>query len=76
MSSAKIINVHQAKTHLSQILEQVKAGEEFILAKHGKPYAKLVPIARPGKRPLGFVTGRVPESFFDPLPDDELQAWE
>jgi prevent-host-death family protein len=69
-----IVNVHEAKTHLSRLLERVKAGEEIILAKAGKPYAKLVPIARP-ERKLGFVEGSVPESFFEPLSEEELEAW-
>ncbi|HEX7022918.1 MAG TPA: type II toxin-antitoxin system Phd/YefM family antitoxin [Trueperaceae bacterium] len=69
-----IVNIHEAKTHLSRLLERVKAGEEIVLAKAGKPYAKLVPLGRP-PRELGFVEGTVPESFFEPLPEDELEAW-
>lgn len=72
---ATIVNVHEAKTHLSRLLERVRAGEEIILAKAGKPYARLVPIAQ-GERELGFVEGAVPDSFFEPLPDDELDAWQ
>ena len=70
-----IINVHEAKTHLSRLLERVKNGEEIILAKAGKPYARLVPLEQPA-RELGFVEGRVPESFFEPLSEDELEAWQ
>lgn len=70
-----IVNVHEAKTHLSRLLERVKGGEEIILAKAGKPYARLVPIAEP-MRELGFVEGEVPDSFFEPLPEDELDAWQ
>jgi prevent-host-death family protein len=40
----KQVNVHAAKTHLSRLLEEVAAGEEFVIAKAGKPYARLVPI--------------------------------
>ena len=69
-----IINIHEAKTHLSKLLERVKNGEEIILAKAGKPYARLMPLARE-ERELGFVEGTVPESFFEPLPDNELDAW-
>ena len=72
---AEIINVHEAKTHLSKLLERVKAGEEIVLAKGGEPYAKLVPFERK-LREFGFVEGHVPESFFEPLSDDELGAWE
>ena len=70
-----VINVHEAKTHLSRLLERVKNGEEIILAKAGKPYARLVPLVQQ-TRELGFVEGTVPESFFEPLPDDELEAWQ
>ena len=70
----EIVNIHEAKTHLSRLLERVNAGEEIIIAKSGKPYARLVPLARQA-RELGFVKGTVPESFSEPLPDDELDAW-
>jgi prevent-host-death family protein len=73
----RTINVHEAKTHLSRLLEDVARGEEIILAKAGKPYARLVPMetVKPVRRP-GMFPGPVPDSFFDPLPDDELDAWE
>ena len=69
-----IVNIHEAKTHLSRLLERVRNGEEIILAKAGKPYARLMPLTQQ-ERELGFVEGTVPESFFEPLPDDELDAW-
>lgn len=71
---AEIVNIHEAKTHLSRLLERVNAGEEIIIAKSGKPYARLVPL-EPRVRELGFVEGTVPDSFFEPLPDDELDTW-
>jgi prevent-host-death family protein len=70
-----IVNVYEAKTHLSELLDRVKAGEEIVLAKYGKPFAKLVPYEAPRKRVLGFITGHVPKSFFEPLPEEELAAW-
>ncbi len=73
---ARIINVHEAKTHLSKILDQVREGEEIILAKDGRPYAKLVPMEQVDKRPLGFVPGRISEAFFDPLSREELDRWQ
>ena len=73
---ARIINVHEAKTHLSKILDQVNQGEEVILAKGGRPYAKLVPLNDGGKRPLGFVPGKVSDAFFEPLPPEELERWQ
>lgn len=71
-----IVNVHDAKTHLSRLLEQAHAGEEIILAKAGVPYARLVPLeaANVVRRP-GRLKGRIAEPFFDPLPADELDAW-
>ena len=71
----KIINVHEAKTHLSRLLDEVRAGEEIVLAKAGEPYARLVAVPR-ARRRLGFMQGEVDDSFFDPLPEDELKAWE
>ena len=47
-----------------------------MVAKNGKPCARLVPLDIPKKRRLGFVEGHVPDEFFDPLPDDELDAWD
>ena len=69
------VNVHEAKTHLSRLLEQVRAGEEVVIAKAGKPVARLVPLARKEPRRPGLVKGRLTEAFFEPLPDDELAAW-
>ncbi|MDP3031539.1 MAG: type II toxin-antitoxin system Phd/YefM family antitoxin [Rhodocyclaceae bacterium] len=75
-----IVNVHDAKTHFSRLLDQAHAGQEIILAKAGKPYARLVPLS-PGKgqRQAGRLKGRIgcigPE-FFEPLPQSELDAWE
>jgi prevent-host-death family protein len=67
------VNVHEAKTHLSKLLERVAVGEEVIIAKAGKPVAKLVAI--PSERPrfkLGSATGEfvVPDDFNEPLPKD------
>lgn len=71
------VNVHEAKTHLSKLLEQAHAGEEIILAKAGEPYARLMPLAtEPVKRQPGRLPGKVGEEFFEPLPDGELDAWE
>jgi len=71
-----LINVHEAKTHLSRILDRVHRGEEIVLAKAGKPYVKLVP-GRPLKRRRpGLVKGKVTAAFFEPLPSRELAAWE
>lgn len=71
------VNVHEAKTRMSELLARVEAGDEVVIARAGHPVATLVPIAVPAERSLGFVEGfQAPESFFDPLPDDELAAWD
>ena len=77
----KTFNVHDAKTHLSKLIDHAHGGEEIVLAKAGVPYAKLVPYndpPAPRRKP-----GRWPELrnipsavWFDPLSDDELDAWE
>ena len=74
---AVMINVHEAKTHFSRLLEQAHAGQEIVLAKAGKPYARLMPLARnSGKRQPGRLVGRVDVAFLDALPEEELAAWE
>jgi prevent-host-death family protein len=67
----KVVNVHEAKTHLSRLLDRAHAGEEIVIAKSGRPYARLVPLShRPPKREPGTLAGQVAlgEQFFDPLP--------
>ena len=70
------VNVHEAKTNLSKLLERVHAGEEIVIAKGGKPYARLVPLEPPKARKPGILKGRLDEKFFEPLPKSELEAWE
>jgi prevent-host-death family protein len=72
----EIINVHQAKTQFSRLLKRAHEGEEIILAKAGKPYAKLVPLEQPKERVPGIAAGKVDDAFFEPLPAEELKAWE
>ena len=74
-----IINIHEAKTNLSRLLEKVAAGEEIIIAKAGKPIARLVPlVGKPKRRKLGVFKGElnVPDDFDAPLPDDVLALFE
>lgn len=73
-----IVNVHEAKTHLSRLLDEAHAGAEIVVAKAGKPYARLVPLADTAPQRLpGRLKGQIDTSrFFEPLPEDELAAWE
>jgi prevent-host-death family protein len=73
------VNIHEAKTRLSQLIEQVEGGAEVTIARAGTPVARLVPIVatRP-RRVLGPLTGKalVPEDFNAPLPEVEMSAFE
>ena len=73
-----IVNIHQAKTQLSRLLVQVEAGDEVVIARNGKPIARLVRFRARGKRRFGALRGSidVDDSFFDPLPEAELTNWE
>lgn len=73
-----VVNVHQAKTQLSRLLVQVENGQEVIIARNGKPVARLVSVQKRGKRQPDIFKGKIvlPDSFFDPLPEEELKAWE
>lgn len=67
----KTVNVHEAKTQLSRLLERAHAGEEIIIAKSGEPYARLVALdIRAPKRRAGTLKGylEISEEFFEPLP--------
>ncbi len=75
------INIHAAKTQLSRLVDKAAAGEEIIIARAGKPVARLVALATPPtlrKRVLGRLAGKlaVPADFDAPLPDDVLDAFE
>jgi prevent-host-death family protein len=75
----KTVTIHTAKTTLSQLVARAEAGEEIILARGKVPIAKIVPY-RPvvPKRQFGALRGKfsIGPEFFDPLPEDELAAWE
>ena len=76
---AVTVNIHEAKTHLSRLLQRVIAGEEVIIAKSGQPVARLVPFAqKPKPRTPGSAKGKiwVAPDFNDPLPDDVLKDFE
>lgn len=77
--ASKTVNIHEAKTHLSRLLERVLTGEEIIIAKGGKPIARLtaLPSAVPKRMP-GTAKGRLilSRDFDQPLPDRVLRMFE
>ena len=76
-----VVNIHAAKTHLSRLVDAVATGEEIVIARSGKPVARLVPLwdvqSRPRRR-LGMLAGKltVPPDFDAPLPDAVLDSFE
>lgn len=72
----KSVNVNEAKAHLSSLLDAALAGEEIVIARNGRPLVRLVPVGDPQPRRPGLATGRLTDAFFDPLPPEELDAWE
>ncbi|MEO8927370.1 MAG: type II toxin-antitoxin system prevent-host-death family antitoxin [Caulobacteraceae bacterium] len=73
-----IFTVHQAKTQLSKLIASALEGEEVVIARGATPVVKLTPVAPVRKRPVfGALRGKIAfsDSFFDPLPDDELALW-
>ncbi len=75
----KVVTIHEAKTNLSRLLQKASAGEEIIISRGSVPVARLVAIGEiKGKRQPGSLKGKlvVGREFFDPLPVEELAAWE
>jgi prevent-host-death family protein len=72
----RVVNVHEAKIQLFRLLERAHAGEEVVIAKGGKPYARLCPLEAPPPRQPGFLKGSLGKPFFEPLSEDELKAWQ
>jgi antitoxin (DNA-binding transcriptional repressor) of toxin-antitoxin stability system len=74
------LNIHEAKTHLSRYLSRLDDGEVIVLCKHNVPIAEIRPLSKPRttKRPIGLAAGliRVPPEFFEPLPEELLDAFE
>jgi len=81
MQSQRVVNVHQAKTHLSRLIDDAHAGETILLAKAGKPWARLMPLA---PLPAQRIPGRLrsqgplsnPDALLEPMAADELASWE
>jgi prevent-host-death family protein len=75
----KPIPIHAAKTHLSRLIERARAGEDVVIAKGDVPMVRLVPVEAPrAQRHFGAMRGRATtgDELFDPLPPEELDAWE
>lgn len=71
------VNVHEAKTQLSRLLEAASRGEDVVIARNGEPVARLVPVASARRAPgLARGRGRLSPDFFEPLPDEILDAFE
>lgn len=75
------VNIHAAKTHFSRLLDAVAGGEEILIARAGRPVARLVPLqdaTAPQRRQLGRLAGQVavPKDFDAPLPEDVLKGFE
>lgn len=75
---AIMVNVHEAETRFSRLLEQAHAGQEIILSKAGKSYVRMVPLGQPekSKRMPGRLAWHINAAFFEPLPESELDARE
>lgn len=71
-----IVNVHQAKARLSELLERAVRGEDIVIAKHGKALVRLMRVEDRAPRCPGIAKGTLTDAFFEPLPDEELEAWE
>jgi len=74
-----VTTIHEAKTNLSRLIEKAERGEEVVIARGKQPVVRLVPIAKQsGKRPIGLFKGKykIGPDFFEPLPQDEWEAWE
>lgn len=75
---ARTVNIHEAKTQFSKLVDAVLSGREVIIAKAGKPVARLSPLAKTRTKKLGLLKGklRVPDDFNQPLSAQELALFE
>ena len=73
-----IVTVHVAKTNLSSLIERAEAGEEIVIARGKYPAVRLVPVKPLSQRQFGLYKGlaKIGPEFFEPLPEEELRAWE
>ncbi len=72
-----VVNMYDAKAQLSRLIDRAAAGEDILIARAGKPIVRLVPVEDTLPRQPGLLKGPpIPDSCWDPLPDDELELWE
>jgi len=73
------VNIHEAKTHLSKYIAMAEKGERVVVCKHNIPVIELKPVKKKGERLLGPLSPErkfeIPDSFFEPLPDDIMEAF-
>ena len=73
----QLVNIYDAKTQLSRLVDRAAAGEEILIARAGTPLARLVPLSTPVPREPGLLRGlAVPDAAFAPLEPDEAALWE
>jgi prevent-host-death family protein len=73
----EFVNIYDAKTQLSRLVDRAAAGEDILISRAGKPLVRLVPVDDVMPRQPGLLKGlAIPDALFDPLPDDELDLWE
>ncbi|MEY8654800.1 type II toxin-antitoxin system Phd/YefM family antitoxin [Brachybacterium paraconglomeratum] len=77
---SRTVKVQEAKTRLSELLREVEEGAEITISRGRTPVARLVPVEPPApetrRRPLGYIRYKLPVTFFDELPPEEMDAWE
>lgn len=74
---SELVNLYDAKTQLSRLIDRALSGEDVLIGRSGKPLVRLVPVEDALPRQPGLLKGLViPDAFFDPLPDDGLAEWE
>jgi prevent-host-death family protein len=74
---SELVNLYDAKSQLSRLIDRAAAGEDIVIARSGKPIVRLVPVDDALPRQPGLLKGlAVPDALFDPLADDEQAHWE
>jgi prevent-host-death family protein len=69
------VNVSEAKATLSSLIKQSLDGEDVFISSRGTPVVRLTALTQKHHRPLGFIKATLPDTFFDPLPPEELELW-